>query len=119
MFSALLTFAFYQLEQVLFVAQGLAFGLARFFFEAAPDGWQMQFLQILVEVFLSSLRLAHWVTLVALPPSSSSKLARATSATTTSVTGGTVSGRRWRMAITCSLPAPISPSSSARRNAPS
>src|SRR5262249_25089187 len=78
---AFLTFAFHQLEQVLLVPQGLAFGLARLLFEAAPDRRQMQFFQILVEVFLPSLRLAHWVTPVALPPSNSSKLARATSAT--------------------------------------
>src|SRR5215467_1740749 len=92
-FSALLTFAFHQLEQVLLVAQRFTFGLSRFLFEAAPNRWQMQFLQILVEVFLPTLCLTHWVTPVGLPPSSSSKLARATSATATSVTGGAVCGR--------------------------
>src|SRR5262249_9543321 len=97
--STLLALAFHQFEQVLLVPQGLAFGLACLILEAAPDRRQVQFLQVLVEVFLPTLRLAHWVTPAGLPPSSSSKLARATSATATSVTGGAVSGRRRRIAV--------------------
>jgi hypothetical protein len=59
MLAPLLAFAFHQLQQVLLVAERLAFGLARLLFIAAADRRQMELLQVVIQIVLPVARLAH------------------------------------------------------------
>src|SRR5215469_10247319 len=113
--ASLLTFAFHNLQQILFITQRFLFSSPCPFFETVPDRRQVQLAQIAGQVFLNIARSHHRPAPGSAPASSSaSKLAKSTSGTAISVAAGKLVSLASKSftALAFNLPSPISPSSS-------
>src|SRR5581483_1443903 len=110
-----------QLMQVSLVAQRFPLGLPRLILEATAYRRQVQFTEILVQLFFEVGRGSAHCSTSAVPPSNSSKVASETGDTLTAVAGGSAVSSliSVRMVSAFSLPSPSSPSSSRWRSASS